>query len=134
MRCKAFKGLFTLSKDRKETLVTQISPIYLLLTALVFAASAALAYASYALQQKKPKDLRWRGLVKIVSLSGVPNAIAVVYPRWFGALVTFYVALCIWVAYWVWGSDHSFFVVLFPLLAYYFFMRFFFWEKSDLND
>lgn len=108
------------------------------LTITLFALSAvSLAYLlwlSLRLQRCKPPGLAWRGLVKVVSLGGVPASLGAVYPRWFGAFCTFFLLQSLAVACAVWGSDHSFLVVIFPLLFYYFFARYFLWEKEDLSD
>jgi hypothetical protein len=86
------------------------------------------------LHRLKPSDLAWRGIVKLVSLNGVPQAMGAVYTKWFASLCAFYLLGSLAVGFFVWPTDHSFFVVLFPLLFYYFFARYFLWEKADLTD
>lgn len=100
-------------------------------------AVASLVYfvvLSLQLNQKKPAELKWRGIIKIVSLQGVPAGLAKLYPLWFRAFWLFFLVTCLAVATAVWASDHSFLVVIFPLLFYYFFARYFLWEKDDLAD
>lgn len=91
-------------------------------------------FYSVQVHRSKPADLAWRGIVKIVALEGVPQTMNAVYGRWFVLLWAFFVLTCITVAIAVWPTDHSFFVVIFPLLFYYFFIRYFMWEKDDLTD
>lgn len=98
------------------------------------AALAAFVYLSLQLNRAKPKDLPWRGLVKLVSLGDLPAEFGKSYRRWFVAFVVFYLVTCVTVSIHVWATDHSFFVVLFPLLFYYFFARYLLWEKQDLAD
>ncbi|MCS6972149.1 MAG: hypothetical protein N2Z22_06915 [Turneriella sp.] len=91
-------------------------------------------FVTLQLHQQKPMTLPWRGIVKLVALKGVPGGLEKLYPRWFRALWAFYALGCITVALYVWDTDHSFFVFIFPLLFYYFFIRYFLWEKADLSD
>jgi hypothetical protein len=93
-----------------------------------------LAWLSVRLHRQKPSGLAWRGIIKLVALQGLPAAISGIYPRWFLAFWAFFFVGSLAVASAVWGSDHSFLVVIFPLLFYYFFARYFLWEKEDLND
>ncbi len=51
-----------------------------------------------------------------------------------GITAAFFALTCVTVSVFVWATDHSFFVVLFPLLFYYFFARYLLWEKQDLAD
>ncbi len=97
-------------------------------------ALAVFVYLSFDIHRAKPGDLPWRGFVKIASLAGVPAALETTYRRWLVALVAFFALTCLSVAVVVWATDHSFFVVLFPLLFYYFFARYLLWEKQDLTD
>ncbi len=108
--------------------------IKILFVALNTAAFAAFAYYCMQLQRVKPKDLPWRGLVKLVSLGTVSDEFARCYRLWFIAFAGFFLITCITVSIFVWATDHSFFVVLFPLLFYYFFARYLLWEKQDLAD
>jgi hypothetical protein len=98
------------------------------------AALAAFVYFSVQLHRAKPKGLAWRGLVKLVSLGEMPADFGSSYRRWFVTFVVFYLVTCTTVSVYVWATDHSFFVVLFPLLFYYFFARYLLWEKQDLAD
>lgn len=108
------------------------------LSVALFALTAAsLVYfvsLSVKLHRIKPKDLNWRGIIKLASLRGVPATMSGIYTRWFRAFWAFYLVGCLAVATAVWGTDHSFLVVIFPLLFYYFFARYFLWEKADLSD
>lgn len=97
-------------------------------------ALAAFVYLSWQLHREKPKDLAWRGLVKLVSLGGIAANFNKTYRAWFAAFVVFYLVTCVTVSVYVWATDHSFLVVLFPLLFYYFFARYLLWEKQDLAD
>jgi len=108
--------------------------ILIALAALCVAAFSIFAFYSTRLHQAKPAALRWRGIVKIVSLQGEPFAIQSYYRRWFISFWSFYASACVFVGVLVWATDHSFFVVIFPLLFYYFFVRYFLWEKADLSD
>lgn len=108
--------------------------VTILMGALALLVFGAWAVMSWAIHRAKPADLAWRGIVKLVSLNGVPASLAAIYPRWFALLVTFFIMGSLFVAMLVWASDHSFFVIIFPLLFYYFFARYFFWEKADLAD
>ena len=101
------------------------------LTAISF---AGWVFYSLQIHRSKPSDLAWRGIVKMVALNGVPQSIAAAYSRWFVAFWAFFIFTCVTVALAVWATDHSFFIVIFPLLFYYFFVRFFMWEKADLAD
>ena len=94
----------------------------------------AFIYFSLQVHRAKGSTLGWRGIVKLVSMNGTPASLAAVYPRWFMAFCAFFFAGCLYVAYLVWGTDHSFLIVIFPLLFYYFFARYFLWEKADLSD
>ncbi|MCB1202558.1 MAG: hypothetical protein KDK41_18100 [Leptospiraceae bacterium] len=53
-----------------------------------------------------------------------------------GLMSFFYLSLVIWV--WVgwitFRTDYSFMLILFPFLMYYFGIRYFLWEKSDLHE
>jgi hypothetical protein len=91
-------------------------------------------YLSIRLHREKPAGLAWRGIIKLVALQGVPAPISQIYPRWFQAFWAFFILISLLVASAVWDSDHSFLVFIFPLLFYYFFARYFLWEKHDLND
>lgn len=108
------------------------------LTITLLALSAAtfiyLVWLSVQLHRQKPSGLAWRGIIKLVSLGDVPVAINGIYPRWFKAFWAFFLLGSLAVASAVWGTDHSFLVVIFPLLFYYFFARYFLWEKEDLTD
>jgi len=104
------------------------------LLALSGATFIYLAWLSLQLHRQKPAELAWRGIIKLVSLSGVPAAISGIYARWFRAFWVFFLLGSLAVACAVWGTDHSFLVVIFPLLFYYFFARYFLWEKEDLTD
>lgn len=114
--------------------MTTVSLVYFGLLLATLMTAAAWLYFSFEIHKAKPKELSWRGIIKLVSLNTLPQSLSVVYPRWLRGLLAFYITACLWVAYTVWGGDHSFLVVLFPLLFYYFFLRFFFWEKADLTD
>lgn len=92
------------------------------------------AYLSLKLSREKSSELHWRGIVKILSLEGVPASLSEIYSIWFKNFWALCLALWLAVSLTVWNSDHSFFVVIFPLLFYYFFMRFFLWQKEDLSD
>ncbi len=105
----------------------------LTLFALCGVAFLYLAWLSLKLNRQKPAELAWRGIIKLVSLSGVPASISSIYPRWFRAFWAFFLLGSLAVASAVWGTDHSFFVVIFPLLFYYFFARYFLWQKEDLQ-
>lgn len=108
------------------------------LTTALFVISAAtlvyLLWLSLQLHRQKPAGLAWRGIIKALSLGGAPVAIAPLYARWFNAFWAFFGLGSLAVAFAVWGTDHSFLVVIFPLLFYYFFARYFLWEKEDLSD
>ncbi|MFZ5627576.1 MAG: hypothetical protein ACOY5B_00495 [Spirochaetota bacterium] len=104
------------------------------LLALSVATFVYLVWLSLQLHRQKPADLAWRGIIKLVSLAGVPAAISGIYPRWFKVFWAFFLLGSLAVASAVWGTDHSFLVVIFPLLFYYFFARYFLWEKEDLAD
>lgn len=110
------------------------SPVLIALAALTVLAFGAFAWFSVQVHRAKSSELKWRGIVKLISLNGVPANLAAVYNRWFAAFGAFFLLACISVAYAVWGTDHSFLIVIFPLLFYYFFARFFLWEKADLTD
>lgn len=97
-------------------------------------ALAAFAYLTLQLRRVKPDDLAWRGLVKLVSLNEKPAEFLKAYRVWFMSFVIFYLITCLTVSIFVWATDHSFLVVLFPLLFYYFFARYLLWEKQDLAD
>ncbi len=111
-------------------------PKYLVVLFLVLTVGAFAAWLFYSLQmhRTKPNDLAWRGIVKMVALNGLPQVIAGVYSRWFLAFWAFFILTCITVGLAVWATDHSFLIVIFPLLFYYFFVRYFMWEKADLAD
>lgn len=97
-------------------------------------ALAAFVYLSLQVHRSKPRELAWRGFVKLVSLGDVPAALSHIYRRWLASFAFFFALTCITVAVFAWSTDHSFFVVLFPLLFYYFFARYLLWEKQDLAD
>ncbi len=40
----------------------------------------------------------------------------------------------IWVIQISWKTDYSFMIALFPIIWYYYFLRFFMWEKSDTEE
>ncbi|MFO1469843.1 MAG: hypothetical protein U1F27_02235 [Turneriella sp.] len=105
--------------------------IFLVLTIIAF---AGWLFYSVQIHRAKPGDLAWRGIVKMVALNGTPQAISNLYSRWFWAFWSFFILTCITVALAVWATDHSFLIVIFPLLFYYFFVRYFMWEKADLAD
>ncbi|HRP70921.1 MAG TPA: hypothetical protein PLY93_15465 [Turneriella sp.] len=111
-----------------------LNPILIVLTTLSIIALAAFLYFSVLLHRSKDRTLRWRGIVKTLSLNGAPNSLAAIYSRWFIAFVAVYILACVSVGYAVWHTDHSFLIVIFPLLFYYFFARYFLWEKADLID
>jgi hypothetical protein len=111
-----------------------ISYLLLLLLLLNFGAFVAFALFSVQLHHSKPAELPWRGLVKLVSLTGIPAALEQTYRKWLTTFAIFFGFTCLTVAVLVWATDHSFFVVLFPLLFYYFFARYLLWEKQDLAD
>lgn len=108
------------------------------LTIALFVLTAAtfiyLLWLSLQLHRRKPAELAWRGIIKLIALGSVPTAIADLYPRWFKAFWAFFALGSLAVAFAVWNTDHSFLVVIFPLLFYYFFVRYFLWEKEDLSD
>lgn len=108
--------------------------IIIIFTVLSAATFAAWLFYSLKIHRAKPQDLHWRGIIKLVALSGVPAAIAGFYRAWFASFWAFFVLTCITVALATWATDHSFFIVIFPLLFYYFFVRYFMWEKADLTD
>lgn len=114
--------------------MTPLSPVFIALTAVTVASFGAFAYFSVLLHLAKGNSPTWRGIIKLVALGGMPEKLVAVYPRWFAAFWAFYAAGCIYVAWLSWGTDHSFLVVIFPLLFYYFFARYFLWEKADLTD
>lgn len=126
-------GLFTFRPEaRRERAVMGALTITLLV--LSAASFTYLFWLSVRLHRQKPADLAWRGLIKVVSLGGVPQAIRALYPRWFRAFWVFFLLGSVTVACAVWDTDHSFLVIIFPLLFYYFFARYFLWEKEDLSD
>lgn len=102
--------------------------------AVTLASFAVLLLLSVGMHRNKPADLSWRGIIKLVALNGVPSALNALYQRWLRAFWSFFVLACVTVAVQVWAGDHSFLVVIFPLLFYYFFARYFLWEKDDLTD
>ena len=104
------------------------------LACLTAASFGLFAWYSVQLHMAKPSELAWRGIIKMISLGGVPPKLVQIYPRWFTMLIAFFVSGCLLAANLAWATDHSFFVVIFPLLFYYFFARYFFWEKADLAD
>ncbi|MBN8221807.1 MAG: hypothetical protein J0L53_12845 [Spirochaetes bacterium] len=110
------------------------SPVLIGLTALTVLAFGAFVVFSLQVHRAKSSELKWRGIVKLISLHGAPANLAAIYNRWFAAFGTFFLLTCLSVGYGVWGTDHSFLIVIFPLLFYYFFARFFLWEKADLTD
>lgn len=110
------------------------SPLLAVFAGLTILSFGAFVFFSLQVHRAKGGDLAWRGIVKRVSLDGVPSNLAPVYPRWFAAFGVFFLLGCLSVGYAVWGTDHSFLIVIFPLLFYYFFARFFLWEKADLTD
>jgi hypothetical protein len=114
--------------------MVSFSPLLITLVLLTALALGAFLYFSVQMHRAKDRGLAWRGIVKLLSLNGVPAALAPVYPKWFAAFGAFFLIGCISVGYVVWGTDHSFLIVIFPLLFYYFFARFFLWEKADLTD
>lgn len=111
-----------------------LSWISVVLGCLTAASFLIFAWFSIQVHRAKPGDLAWRGIIKMVSLHGLPKELTQLYPRWFTLLIAFYISGSLLTANLVWATDHSFFVVIFPLLFYYFFARFFFWEKADLVD
>lgn len=114
--------------------MVQFSWLTAVLACVTVASFGLFAWYTVQMHLAKPPDLAWRGIIKLVSLGGVPQNLTRLYPRWFTLLIAFFVAGSLLAANLAWASDHSFFVVIFPLLFYYFFARFFFWEKADLVD
>lgn len=114
--------------------MASLSWFTVLLGCITAAAFGLFVWHSVQLHLTKPADLAWRGIIKLVSLNGVPKDIAHIYPRWFTLLIAFFISGSLLAANLAWATDHSFFVVIFPLVFYYFFARFFFWEKADLVD
>jgi hypothetical protein len=114
--------------------MASLSGFTLILGSFTIAAFGAFAWYTVRMHTVKPTDLAWRGIIKMVSLNGVPKSMAEIYPRWFFLLIAFFILGSVLAGCMAWATDHSFFVVIFPLLFYYFFARFFFWEKADLVD
>lgn len=110
------------------------SPVVIALGAVTAVCFVAFLYFSFLMHRAKRDTFPWRGIIKLISLAGVPATLAGVYTRWFAAFWAFFLSACVSVGFAVWGTDHSFLIVLFPLLFYYFFARFFLWEKADLTD
>jgi hypothetical protein len=102
--------------------MVSLAPLPLALTAVTALTLGAFLYFSFLVHRGKGGALAWRGIVKIISLGGVPEQLKTVFSG------------CVNVGYLVWGTDHSFLIVIFPLLFYYFFARYFLWEKADLTD
>jgi hypothetical protein len=110
------------------------SPLVVTFLAIALLALLAFVYFSFQMHRVKGSSLSWRGIIKLVSLNGVPADMSSVYRKWFVAFAAVFIFGCLAVSCLVWGSDHSFLIVIFPLLFYYFFARFFLWEKADLSD
>ncbi|MBV6494123.1 MAG: hypothetical protein LDLANPLL_02149 [Turneriella sp.] len=114
--------------------MASLDSFFIVLVTISILALAAFVYFTLLLHRAKDVDTKWRGIVKTLSLNGTPENLALLYPRWLLAFGAFFLLACVSVGYGVWSTDHSFFVVIFPLLFYYFFARYFLWEKSDLTD
>ena len=81
----------------------------------------------------KEHNLRWRALYKQYAYRFEENPPAHLKSFLFWHLLASCVP-CLWVAYFSYDTDWSFLIFLFPIVWYYFWLRFFFWEKSDLHD
>lgn len=80
----------------------------------------------------KGNQLKWRALYKQVAYLAKENTSTLTYLLWANALLS--LVPCFWVGYYSYNTDWSFLILLFPIMWYYFWVRFFFWEKNDLRD
>jgi len=99
-----------------------------------FLTLALCLYLSFRLHAQKSSDVPWRGIIKFATLGKLPISAQKLYALWFKSLLVFSGCTIISVTYLTWNTDHSFLLFIFPLLFYYFFLRYFFWEKSDILD
>ena len=79
-----------------------------------------------------PECNRFRAIIKHLAHDKYSAAPARIIKIW--GLFTGLASLvpCAWITWSTWATDYSFFIGLFPLMWYYFLVRYLFWEKPDL--
>lgn len=75
-----------------------------------------------------------RGMIKFLSQKNLSAQDEARVNLFYIGLLDISLAPCILVAGLSWATDYSFLIVLFPIVWYYYLIRFLFWEKSDLYD
>lgn len=80
----------------------------------------------------KEKDVQLRGILKLIYLGKLSwNAPLNVFFTVTGLLL---IASWISISVLVYKTDHSFWIILYPILAIYFTSRYFLWFKEDLRE
>jgi len=79
-------------------------------------------------------NVKLRGIIKINYFGNIPETVQNVLKRFIQILL--FVSMTIWIILTslTLKSDYSFLSGIYPLVIYYFLIRYFLWEKSDLIE
>lgn len=94
-----------------------------------------ISFFLFTLHIKKKHSFKLRGIIKNIFYTKIiPEPEIQAANRWIITAILYSLIPTIWIAILTYRTDYSFLILLFPIIWYYYFLRFLFWEKSDLEE
>lgn len=92
-------------------------------------------FALYTFYIKNKFSIEFHGIMKKVfyTQSILPSEEPIVM-RWLVIAFLYSIVPVIWISLLTCKTDYSFLILLFPIIWYYYYLRFIFWEKSDIEQ
>lgn len=104
------------------------------MTASVSSTLLFLWWMHHTLKLFKDGHIKTRAVAKQIAFEQLQPEAEKTARAWLITTLVFSLVPVFWVSYFCYATDYSFMIGLFPVLWYYFLLRYLFWEKSDLNE
>ncbi len=107
--------------------------LILIILTLIFFVSW-LFFSQKVIQIKREEGIPIRGILKYYAQNKIEESNKLVIVKWL--ILSFFASLipCLWIIFFTWGTDHSFWIGLFSIFWFYWLTRMLLWEKSDISS
>ena len=104
--------------------------ISLILSVLLFSVFIYITYQ--IMMSKKENTFPYRGILKYKTFNELPPQVNALITKWILSILLVYLTIFFWLFRFLVGTDYSFFMMIYLILAFYIGSRYFLWYKEDL--